>query len=117
MAIVTHPLADEWTDTYRVRAVEHSHVVLSRPLRHFLADCRADRVSAILLTRADAVLSPLLHKALLDQGAYWVVRKDGQLFDAFTRREISSFTALWGPSGGVRQPTLDERESWRSSGH
>lgn len=97
MGIAVHPLADEWTETYRLRVVEHSRVLLSRPMRHFLADCRADGVRAVLLTGADAMLSPLLYREVSNSGVYWAFRDEHGIFDATTGRQIRAFTELWQP--------------------
>ena len=69
MVVSVHPLADEWTDEYSLFVIEHDLATYSRPLRHFLSDCRESRVRPVLLTGPGVVVSPQLFTAMAESGA------------------------------------------------
>lgn len=95
MVTAVHPLADEWTEDYALFKVEHDRVAYSRPLWHFLADCRASEVRPVLLTGPGAVLSPHLYSAMTQSGAHWAFTDGGLVFDARSGVRIRAISDLW----------------------
>lgn len=95
MASAVHPFADEWTDDYALFSVEHDRVAYSRPLRHFLAHCRADGLRPVLLTAEGAFISPHLYSAMAESGALWAFRSAQGVFDARSGLRIRSIQELW----------------------
>ncbi|MFT3888481.1 MAG: DUF6177 family protein [Arachnia sp.] len=107
MAVAVHPLCDEWTDEYALYVVHHDRVSYSRPLWHFLRDCRASGRRAVLLTGPGAVLSPLLYAAMAETGALWAFRTAAGVFDARSGLRIHRIPDLWnGPADGERHPPI-----------
>lgn len=101
MVVSVHPLADEWTDEYSLFVVEHDLATYSRPLRHFLSDCRASRVRPVLLTRPGVTISPQLYTAMAESGAHWAFRDDEGVFDARSGLRIRSIADLWNGGGAL----------------
>jgi hypothetical protein len=97
MATAVHPLADEWTDEYALFKVEHDRVAYSRPLWHFLADCRASEIRPVLVTGPGAVLSPHLYSAMTQSGAHWAFTDGGLVYDARSGTRIRAISDLWAP--------------------
>ncbi len=107
MAVAVHPLCDEWTEEYALYVVTHDRVSYSRPLWHFLRDCRASARRPVLLTGPGAVLSPLLYAAMAEHGAMWAFRTGDGVFDARSGLRIRSIPDLWrGATDGERHPQL-----------
>ncbi|KJQ54621.1 DUF6177 family protein [Microbacterium sp. SA39] len=98
MVTSIHPLADEWTDDYALFKIEHDRVGYSRPLWHFLADCRASGIRPVLLTGPGAVISPQLYTAMAESAAHWAFVDDGRVFDARSGVRLRSISDLWMPS-------------------
>lgn len=108
MAVPIHPLADEWTDEYSLRVIEHERAVYSPPLWHFLGDCRATGVRPVLLTSPSTMLSPQLYAAMVEGGALWAFRDDQGVFDARSGVRIRSIPELWaGPSDLERHSPIN----------
>ena len=95
MVVSVHPLADEWTDEYSLFVIEHDLATYSRPLRHFLSDCRESRVRPVLLTGPGVVVSPQLFTAMAESGAHWAFRDEEGVFDARSGLRIQSILELW----------------------
>ncbi|MGV2985941.1 DUF6177 family protein [Microbacterium sp. AGC85] len=95
MVTAVHPFADEWTDDYALFSVEHDRIAYSRPLRHFLAHCRADGLRPVLLTGEGALISPHLYTAMTESGALWAFRNARGVFDARSGLRIQSISELW----------------------
>ncbi|WP_028709274.1 DUF6177 family protein [Propionicicella superfundia] len=95
MVAAVHPLADEWTDEYALRVVDHDRVVYSRPLWHFLGDCRASRTRPVLLTGPGATISPHLYAAMAESGAMWAFRDEQGVFDARSGQAVRAIPELW----------------------
>lgn len=107
MAIPVHPLADEWTDQYSLFFVEHDRVTLSRPLRHFFADCRARMVRPVLTTGANATLSPHLYSAMVESGALWAFHDGQGWFNARSGERVLHVSELWTASpASERHPAM-----------
>ncbi|MDQ0647501.1 hypothetical protein QFZ53_001697 [Microbacterium natoriense] len=108
MATAVHPLADEWTDEYALFKVEHDRVAYSRPLWHFLADCRASEIRPVLVTGPGAVLSPHLYSAMTQSGAHWAFTDGGLVYDARSGTRIRAISDLWAPRDtSERHPGVD----------
>ena len=105
MVAAVHPFADEWTDEYALFSVEHDRVAYSRPLRHFLAHCRADGLRPVLLTGEGALISPHLYTAMTESGALWAFRSAHGVFDARSGLRIRSIPELWTGSEGSERHT------------
>lgn len=95
MAESVHPLADEWTDDYSLFTVEHDRVPFSRPLRHFLADCRSSELRPVILTGPGAALSPHLYAAMAEGAAHWAFVDERKVFDARSGVRLRSIPELW----------------------
>ncbi|MDM8084218.1 DUF6177 family protein [Cellulomonas cellasea] len=111
---VVHPVADEWTEDYQLWSASSRHVTLSAPLATFLEATTEDGLRPVLVTRADASLSPLLSLALRRAGGHWAVWADNGGFDGLSGYRIESFEDLWQRSGtnrdrlpGFERPTAD----------
>ena len=106
MAASVHPLADEWTDEYSLFVIEHDFAAHSRPLRHFLDECRASRVKPVLLTGPGVLISPHLYTAMVESGAHWAFRDEEGVFDARSGLRISAIPDLWQHSATTDRHTL-----------
>lgn len=110
MAASVHPLADEWTDEYSLFVIEHDFAAYSRPLRHFLSDCRASRVKPVLLTGPGVLISPHLYTAMAESGAHWAFRDHEGVFDARSGLRVGAIADLWqGTSATDRHTPIDVR--------
>lgn len=108
MTVEVHPLADERRAGYSLFVVDHDRAAYSRPLWHFLADCRRASFHPILLTKPNVMLSPHLYTAMAESGAYWAFHDGQGVFDARSGMRIRAFSDLWvGTSAGVRHPPIN----------
>ncbi len=109
MIASVHPLADEWTDEYALFVVEHDWVTYSRPLRHFLSDCRASALRPVILTGPNVTLTPHLYASMTESGAFWAFRDANAVYDARSGRAIAAISDLWtGATGDLHPPLNDE---------
>lgn len=111
---IVHPVADEWTEDYQLWSASSRNVTLSAPLATFLEATTEDQLRPVLLTSADASLSPLVSLALRRAGGHWAVRAEDGVFDGLSGYRIESFEDLWQRSGtdrdrlpGYERPTGD----------
>ncbi len=111
MVVAVHPLADEWTDEYALYTLDHRRASYSRPLWHFLADCRANHVRPVILTGADVTITPHLYTAMVDSGAMWAFRDDSGVFDARSGLRIRAISELWnGSSTNERHAAINDSD-------
>lgn len=103
MVASVHPLADEWAGDYALFKVEHDRVVFSRPLRHFLAECRDSERRPVLLTGPRAVISPQLYTAMAEGAVHWAFLDEGRVFDARSGLRLGSIPDLWTRGDAARE--------------
>ena len=78
---IVHPVADEWDDEYTVFVASGRSVLLSEPLAAFLDHATTERLRPVLVTSADARLSPFVSLAMRCAAGHWAVRhEDGRVF-------------------------------------
>lgn len=99
---VVHPVADEWTEEYLAWAARTRRVLLTTPLATFLDVAVTDRLRPVLVTNADAELSPLVSLAMRRVGGHWAVRTADGVFDGLSGYRIDEFEDLWRRSGTDR---------------
>lgn len=104
-----NPVADEWTDDYIVFAASSRSVLLTEPLIRFLEYAEGERLRPVLLTDADAELSPFVTMAMLQAGGYWAAQTaTGGVFNGLTGFQVRGFSELWDHPSEDRQriPTM-----------
>ncbi|WP_258724389.1 DUF6177 family protein [Cellulomonas sp. NS3] len=110
---IVHPVADEWDDEYAVFVASGRSVLLSEPLAAFLDFARTERLRPVLVTSADARLSPFVSLAMRRAAGHWAVRhEDGRVFDGLSGYRIDSFPDLWQRSGTEDRDRLGTFERW-----
>lgn len=94
-------LADEPGEGYAVHRSRAAVVRLDAALRALLSGCRSDGRRPILVTSADAWVSPQVVATMRLSGGAWVATHEAGPFDALTGRRLRSFADLVQPAGGT----------------
>lgn len=95
-ANVVHPVADEWTDEYAVYASSVHSVLLTQPLASFLDFAVTEQLRPVLVSAAEAAVSPFVSLAMRRAGGFWAVKDaDGRVFDGLSGYRIFQFSDLW----------------------
>ncbi len=101
MTVVADRFADEATDRWLVYDTPCVSVRLTEPLLLFLRGAVTDGLRPVLVTSAEARLSPFVAATLAEAGGSWVVRSPDGPFDAVTGQALASFDDLARPPTGL----------------
>jgi hypothetical protein len=99
---VVHPVADEQGEDYTVYAASARSVLLTEPLAAFLDHAVTEHYRPVLLTGADARLSPFVSLAMRRAGGLWAVEDGGSVYDGLSGYRIDAFADMWRRSGTER---------------
>jgi hypothetical protein len=113
---VVHPVADEQGEDYTVYASSVRSVLLTEPLAAFLDHATAEHLRPVLLTDADARLSPFVSLAMRRAGGVWAVRDGSAVHDGLSGYRIDAFADLWRRSGTDRD-RLAAFTRWTTTPH